>query len=329
MNIDIARELSDLAARQNIDAPTKSMAEELARYESQRTERADRFLPDAVHPVDDEWQSLFDEVTREGREFASKSHLTICGMARNIGGILPVTIHRLRQLTKHFAGCAVCVVENDSTDNTKEILADFERQNPGSVVAHMQDYNWPHLHGWEPERVQRYAMLRNTYRELSQDHWPHTNLILCVDLDCWGGWSVDGLLNGVGWMQRKKTAACMASVSLFQHQFFTSGPAWGHYDTWALRVHGWKHELHPWKTLWLPPAGSPPVPVYSAFGAAAFYRPEPFWQNAYESIDGDIEHAGLHRSMIADGWDIFLNPSQRSLMLWLTEESDAGRHDND
>jgi hypothetical protein len=329
MKVDIARELSELATHDNVDSKTKETASRLAGYESLRTERADKYLPDEVHSIDDEWRQDFVTITEKGYAIARQSHVTICGMARNIGGILPVTIRRLEQITSCFLDWGLCVVENDSTDDTKQVLENLETLNPGKVVADLQDYNWPHLHGWEPERVQRYALLRNRYRELAQDHFPRTDAILCVDLDCWGGWSLDGLINGLAWMQEKKAAACMASLSLFQHELFAHGPAWGHYDTWALRVHGWRHDVNPWKTLWLPPEGSPPVQVYSAFGAAAWYRPEPFFRHAYESISGDIEHAGLHRAMISDGWDIFLNPSQRSLMTWLTEESDARRHDND
>ena len=329
VNIDIAQELSDLASSDGVDAETQAAADALAKFDRQRTERSDRYLPDEVLQVDDEWRELYQQRVLEGIEFAARSHVTICGMARNIAGILPVTISRLKTITDHFSSWGVAIVENDSTDDTKAVLASLEEQNPGRVVCHMQDYNWPHLHGWEPERVQRYAMLRNTYREMARDHWPHSDVVLCVDLDCWGGWSIEGLLNGLGWLNHKKSAACMASTSLFQHQFFSDGPAWGHYDCWALRVHGWKHVLTPWKTFWLPPVGAPPIKVFSAFGAAALYRPEAFFKHAYESIDGDIEHAGLHRSMIEDGWKIYLNPAQRSLMHWLTEEHDAGRHHSD
>jgi hypothetical protein len=41
------------------------------------------------------------------------------------------------------------------------------------------------------------------------------------------------------------------------------------------------------------------------------------------SIDGDIEHVGLHRAMCAAGWDFYLNPSQRTLMHWIPDESEA------
>jgi hypothetical protein len=321
---------SDLRASvDGADADTKATAERLARFDEMRTERADRHKPDEALPVDPEWSALFADVTSEGMKLASRSHITICGMARNIAGILPVTFVRLAEIVKHFKDYAFAFVENDSTDDTKAMLKKFEQDNLGRVALSTKDYGWPHLHGWEPERVQRYATLRNTYREMARESFPQTNYVLAVDLDCWGGWSVPGLLNGIGWLERHKDAACMASTSLFQAHVFPQGPSWCHYDTWALRVHGWTHKLEPWKTLWLPPPGSPPVKVFSAFGAGAIYRPEALWAHPYRSIDGDIEHAGLHRSMIDAGWSVYLNPSQRSLMHWLTEEQGGGVNGND
>ena len=64
MKLDIAQELHDLAERDDVDEPTRETAAKLAGYEANRvTQRADRYSPDDVHPVDDEWRELFDEVT--------------------------------------------------------------------------------------------------------------------------------------------------------------------------------------------------------------------------------------------------------------------------
>jgi len=85
--------------------------------------------------------------------------------------------------------------------------------------------------------------------------------------------------------------------------------------------------LTAWKTAWLPPPGCPPIRVFSAFGAAALYRPEAFFECQYRSIDGDIEHSGFHRDMIERGWEIYLNPAQRSLMQWVPDAE--GQHSDD
>jgi hypothetical protein len=308
MEVDIARELYELAERDGVDQDTKDMAESLADYETTRTERADRYSPDDVHPVDPEWQQLYDLATAEGGRLAKRQKIVICGMARNIAGILPVTFRRLEQICQQFGDYGIVIVENDSEDETKAVLEAYRDADPDHVIVDCRDHGWQHLHGFEAERVQRYATLRNRYREIARDAWPDADVVLCVDLDCWGGWSVPGLLNGLAWLERKKAAGCMASLSLFQHQFFAEGPAWGHYDTWALRLHGWTSRIVAWKSLWLPPAGCEPIRVFSAFGAAALYRPEAFYRCAYESIDGDIEHSGLHRAMAKAGWEIYLNP---------------------
>ena len=330
MNIDIAQELHDLAEQDGVDADTRSMAESLSAYERERsTVRADKYTPDDVLPVDPEFAELYSSFVNVGRSDAARSHITIVGQVRDCAGVLPVTFMRLAKIVEPFADWGMCIVENDSSDATKAMLSKLRDDNPGRVALSMTDYNWPKLAGFEAERVQRYAKFRNEGRLMSREHFPQTDYVLVVDFDAWGGWSVDGILNGIAWFDFLGKAACMASLSLFQHEFFSTGPGWGHYDTWALRVYQWTNKLVPWKTFWLPPPGCEPIPVLSAFGAAAIYRPEPYWQCQYESIDGDIEHAGLHRNMIQAGWEIYLNPAQRTLMHWLTEESRERRHDGD
>ena len=330
MNIDIAQELHDLAGQEGVDEDTRDMAESLSAYERERaTVRADKYTPDEVLPVDPEFRALYGLYHGIGRNWAAKSHITIVGQVRDCAGVLPVTFMRLAKIVEPFADWGMCIVENDSSDATKAMLTKLRDDNPGRVALSMTDYDWPKLAGFEAERVQRYAKFRNEGRLMSREHFPQTDYVLVVDFDAWGGWSVEGIINGIGWMVMTPQAACMASLSLFQHEFFSTGPGWGHYDTWALRVHQWTNKLTPWKTFWLPPVGCEPIPVLSAFGAAAIYRPEPYWRFPYESIDGDIEHAGLHRHMIRAGWQVRLNPAQRTLMHWLTEEQDARRHDGD
>lgn len=283
--------------------------------------------PNKVLPVPQEFAAEYADTTTEGMRAASQMHVTICGMARNIAGILPVTFARLNEIGRHFESYNIVVIENDSEDGTQDVLKKLEAEDRLHVEAVCNTMGWPHLHGFERDRVERYAILRNMYRDRVAKDYRHTDVVLVVDFDCWGGWSVQGLLNGIGWLKRYKHAACMASTSLFQGLEVDGTKTFAHYDTWALRVHSWKEQIVPWKTAWLPPPGAPPIKVFSAFGAAALYRPEAFFECEYRSIDGDIEHAGLHQQMIERGWSIYLNPAQRSLMMW--EHDDAPRQHSD
>ena len=82
--VDIAAELRCIASTTD-DKDIRDMAEKIADFEERRVD-AGTYLVDDVLPVDTEWAELFSEVAEEGQKAASGMHITICGMARNIGG---------------------------------------------------------------------------------------------------------------------------------------------------------------------------------------------------------------------------------------------------
>ncbi len=275
-----------------------------------------RPTPDAALPVDREFAAQWADVVAEGLSAAARAKIVVVGMARDIGEVLPLSLQRLEGISRLFRDWACIIVENDSTDNTKDILRQYEADNPGRVTAVLQDLNRPHRRGFEPARVQAYAEYRNQYRRIAAEKHADADFVLAVDLDPAGGWSTLGIINGVGWLGRIEDAACMASTSIFGSPNVTVGGerVWAHYDQWAFRAYGWGRRMEPWFTFWLPPPGAHPIEVYSSFGAAALYRAKPFFEHEYRSIGGDIEHVGLHRLMRESGWRIFHNPGQRTLM---------------
>jgi glycosyltransferase involved in cell wall biosynthesis len=61
-----------------------------------------------------------------------KQKIVICGMARNIAGILPVTFRRLEQICQQFGDYGIVIVENDSEDETKAVLEAYRDADPRS-----------------------------------------------------------------------------------------------------------------------------------------------------------------------------------------------------
>lgn len=275
--------------------------------------------PEVVLPVDDEFRDIHSTVCSEGRAIAVESHVVFVGMARDIDGILPLTIERIENIGGLFKRWSAVVVENDSRDDTKKVLKAWEAARGGQVVADCRDLGHERLSGFERDRVERYAELRTRYRDIARDRFPAADFVIAVDLDPWGGYCPMGVLNSVGWLARLPSAACMASTSLFEANTDAGVRVWAHYDQWAFREFGFRPRWSRHFPLWLPPPGSPPIRVFSAFGALAVYRPGPFFDHAPRSIGGDIEHVGLHRSMIEAGWEIYLNPSSRVVMHWQVE----------
>lgn len=289
-------------------------------------------LPDQALPVDAEFAGLFDTVTAEGAAIADRSSVAIVGLARDIAGIMPATIERIKATAACFAEWRAIVVENDSTDGTKDVLRAWQRESPDQVILHLEDNGREHLHGFERERVVALAEYRNRCRELVRQHCPHVDYVIVIDLDAWGGWSIPGVVNGIGWHARLPEAGCMASTSLFTHPgiLHDGRHVWAHYDNWAYRWIGWEYRIGPWFAFWLPPPGAPPIKCNSAFGGLAIYKTTPYLACTYSGDNGDVEHANFHREMGQRGWSIYLNPAQRCVMHWVTTEAtDGGQHGND
>ena len=291
-------------------------------------------LPDNAAPVDWEFASLFADVCCEGALIAAKSSVCVVGLARDIDGVLPFSIERVEHTVRHFASWKAIVLENDSTDDTKDILKKWATKRPDNVVVQMSDTGNPRMHGFEPERTVAMARYRNECRELVERHAPDADYVIVVDLDAWGGWSIHGIINGIGWHQRLPDAGCMASTSLFKHTAYKIGRdlVWCHYDNWAFRWMGWQPRLGPWFTFWVPPPGAPPIECNSAFGGCGIYKTAAYLSSEYSGED--CEHVPFHRRMKEKGYSVFLNPAQRCVMTWLAEEddeepSDGGHHSDD
>jgi hypothetical protein len=288
--------------------------------------------PDVALPVDFEWAGVYADATCDGALVAAGSKVAVVGLARDIVGILPTSIGRIKDTVRHFAGWKAIVLENDSTDGTKDILRQWAMDDPEHVIVELLDNGKPHLHGFEPARTEAMAQYRNRCRELVRQHYPEADYVLVVDLDAWGGWSLHGLINGIGWHERMPKAGCMASTSMFKHfgSMIDGKRPWCHYDGWAFRWLGWSPRMGPWFTFWLPPPGCPPIEVNSAFGGLGIYKTAAYLEAEYSGED--CEHVPFHRRMQEKGWSIHLNPAQRTVMTWLAEEqerSDGGNHGND
>ena len=59
--------------------------------------------------------------------FKFDKSVVICALARDCSGALANNIPRIQELREFFADSEVIVIENDSKDNTKEVLASWHQ----------------------------------------------------------------------------------------------------------------------------------------------------------------------------------------------------------
>jgi hypothetical protein len=274
----------------------------------------------------------------EGAARLRNSRVAFVGLARNCAVRLAQNLGHLEQLQDLCGSWSLHIESNDCTDATLDVLHDYCREKP-QATFHYQILGREH-YGAEFAGPRTIALAE--YRDSCQ-RWvracsPDADYVVVIDWDAWGGWNHHGVLNGFGWLVELPGAYGMASVSLNEWKMIsmgddgqpTLGNGWTHYDAWALRGVGqsgcffddYTAGLGGWKHQWLPPVGSPPVLVSSAFGGMAIYRTDAYLKGTYDGVR-DCEHVPFHQSIVrATGQHLYLNPSQRMIMHWM-ETADA------
>lgn len=300
-------------------------------------------VPDElVYPMEEHSESFVGH-TLLGERTLADSTVAFVGLARNCAEQLDDNLARLGLLAENCAGWFLHVETNDNEDDTAGVLERFCEAYPPHGSYRNQTLNRRQFSAeFAGPRTIALAEYRAACQAWVGENAGDTDYTVVIDFDAWGGWSHAGVLNGIGWLVEMPEAYGMASVSMFQHAAFASRsdgttglePAWLGYDAWAFRLNtytdaytrgsgGWFHQ-------WLPFVGSDPIRVCSAFGGMCIYRTADYLAGIYDGRN-DCEHTSFHRSIAErTGRSLYYNPSQRTVMRWLVEESaDGGQHSHD
>ena len=282
----------------------------------------------------------------DGQAVLSRSRIAIVGLARNCAQHLAGNLERLAELTAICAGWQLHIEANDCDDDTVPVLTDYCRRHTQATFHYQILGHVP----FGAEFAGRRTIAMATHRDACQ-RWVRacaadTDYVVAIDWDQWGGWNVEGVLNGIGWLLELPGAYGMASVSLAEMQTLTMDrtgqtkvvPQWIHYDAWAMRGVGqpacywddYSSGHGGWKHHWIPPVGSQPVLVASAFGGLCIYRTAAYLKGSYDGTR-DCEHVPYHESVSrATGQNLYVCPSMRCLMSCLPPDADnAGQHRDD
>lgn len=247
--------------------------------------------------------------------------VVLCGLARDVGEILPTTIARMERLGETFGDYRVVLFENDSQDDTANQLADWASRN--SRVRVLSETMGDPVNPMSRclQRASRMAHYRNRCLEVLRAEFAEFSHAIVLDTDLKGGWSIDGIANTFGhdgWDFVGsngiifKRLGCELNVPV-------------QYDAWAFRLDDQLTALPTgavnamqWQR------GQPLVPVTSCFGGLGVYRMPALLSACYDGWDS--EHVPLHQQMRRNGYEnMFLNPSQitvygrrrRSLDRWM------------
>lgn len=274
-----------------------------------------------------EFQDQYQTHIELGRKYIASQNITVLGLARNIGNVLYDNILTIDSLRKYCKNLTYFIYENDSIDNTVEILKNFKDSLSGFTYK-SETLDLEHFtHNIEnksrlksTDRTKNLARHRNTCLDYAKENHLDSDFIIVMDVD-FKQFNLNGILNSFGWFANDYTDA-MAGNSFEVRPIFSSSKdnhLWN-YDCWAYRGSWWEdlqkyskaYQYDPmmWFGFWQPPIGSPPIKVNSAFGGIGIYKTSLLYKVSYEGYD--CEHVCLHKNLYStqSNFRLHLNPSQ-------------------
>jgi hypothetical protein len=296
-------------------------------------------VPDhLVYPLEP-FAADFKRHVEIGESELADASVVFVGLARNCASHLSANLGRLTELAKGCREWRLHVETNDNEDATDQVLIDFCTAHRQATFTSQRLNRQQYTTEFAGRRTEALAEYRTACQAWVRENARYADYVVAIDFDSWGGWAHAGFLHGLGRLLMTPDAAGMASVSLIEHPQLTMGEdkqptiakGWVHYDAWALRLNSawddYTAGLGGWKHQWIPPVGSPPVPVVSAFGGMCIYDAYAYLKGTYDG--SDCEHVPFHRTMAErTGLRLYLDPAMRTVMHWM-EPTDGGRNGHD
>lgn len=259
----------------------------------------------------------------------NESTIILCSIVRNAEKGVRRNIPIISELLMHAKDYRVFVYENDSVDGTKDLLLQWHQKDPLKIHISLNNCDSAKTipsnkltKGVNPffshRRIDKMAMLRNTYMEYIEKQKWEADYLIVVDLDV-ARICLDGILSS---FESKLEWDAVTALG------YSIGPNLKrrYHDTYALTLYG--EEMFPQteqKVRSL--AGLYSVlngygawmRVFSAFGGLTIYRYDavkgiryayPSLNNDDERVEVRCEHYSLYKQMVERGYDrVFINPA--------------------
>jgi glycosyltransferase involved in cell wall biosynthesis len=265
------------------------------------------------------------EILNRGRKKISESTIIVCAIVRDCGKNLQKNIYTINKICDIAKQYHVVVFENDSIDNTKQVLLKWA-ENRENIHVSLNDFNSKTIPSktatvnrfFSKARIEKMAKYRNYYMDYMETNKIEADYVIVVDLDVSKIYP-DGILSSFGteqdWDCITANGYIYSPSVMFKKRY---------YDAYALIECGMedmpqtekkiREVQYQWTFL---KRGQPLIRVASAFGGLAIYKKEAIsgcrygvLDNTGEKVECRTEHVHLYRQMKENGYDrIYVNPA--------------------
>jgi hypothetical protein len=273
----------------------------------------------------------FTDKVEEGRNIIKNKKVVIYGLARDVSGVIESGLNIVSGLGKGFEDYKIVIFENDSSDNTRDIIksrAKIDKNiilitccNEGDCDCKLK-MKHPKVDGaMVKSRIEKMAQIRNRCLNYIKENLHDYDYVVSVDLDIAGGIFLDGYVSAFANKNWDVLAArglhpiplihSLSIIPSFKPEII--------YDAFAFTPFGVDNEYEQkyyvkhhfvQQELQKNKIGSDPVRVNSAFNGLAIYKMESILpDNVLYGHKTRCEHTDLHISILNNNGRIYLDPS--------------------
>jgi hypothetical protein len=135
---------------------------------------------------------VFTDVFKRKETYPHK--VLICGVCRNVHRAFPHTVKNIEKLGSHFEDYAVLIYENNSKDNTVELMQKWAQKNHRVTFKSetLTDSELP------ASRTEKIARARNIVLEMARDpKYKEYKYLIMADLDFRKPWPFEEIVNSI------------------------------------------------------------------------------------------------------------------------------------
>ncbi len=251
--------------------------------------------------------------------------IIICGIVRNAEKGLRRNIPVINNILSLFTDYKIVIYENNSIDNTKKILQEWQQTNPDKIHTILDDTDSTpttpsaeSVKGINPfysrKRIDKMAKLRNQYLDYIEKQGWEADYLMVVDLDV-----AQLYIEGI-----KDSITKMDGWDIITANGYSTSPRLvrRYHDCYALCEYGLQDVCQTEKMIEdnsykFSKISDNPIRVFSAFGGLAIYRFEKLKGLRYKVLDNNdsrvevrCEHYSLSRQIMdRDGHvNVCINP---------------------
>jgi hypothetical protein len=170
------------------------------------------FTP-STHTIHTSLRKRFEGMLARGIKEASRTKVVIAGMLRDVAPRVKDVIKKTEGVGKLFKDYTIIVVENDSSDGTRDLLLEWTRMNPKVKIlgcgVNAPECKLPKTpktegHPINRSRMDKMTLLRNIYLDYIKQNLQDYDYAIFWDLDAISVVYHDGILNTIGQLQKNQ-----------------------------------------------------------------------------------------------------------------------------